>query len=50
MTVEEAIEMLRKVEDKSLPVFTDCPKCGQANVIRSLDTVVVIRAEGAKQP
>lgn len=48
MTVQEAIEALQKIEDKSLPVFTDCPKCEQANAIRALDIVVVIRAEEPK--
>lgn len=48
MTVQEAIEMLQKIEDKSLPVFTDCPRCDQANAIRSLDIVVVIKAKEEK--
>lgn len=46
MTVAEAIKELQKIQDKSLEIFTDCPKCGQANVIRKVDVVVVIRAEG----
>jgi hypothetical protein len=48
MTVEQAIKELQKIEDKTVQIFTDCPKCGQANAIRKLDLVVVVRAKGTQ--
>lgn len=49
MTVAEAIKMLNKIPDKSLQIFVDCPRCDQANIIRKVDTVVVLECEREKE-
>jgi hypothetical protein len=44
MTVQEVINILNKVEDKSVPIFIDCNYCGKGLEFKTLDKVYLIRS------
>jgi predicted nucleic acid-binding protein len=45
MNVKEAIELLSKMPDKELVIMLDCPYCGKANELITVDEVAVLRSE-----
>jgi hypothetical protein len=47
MTVQQAIDFLSKIEDKSMAMMIDCPYCG--NQLDMLDEVVLLRSAGTEE-
>ena len=46
LTVAEALVMLNKIDDKSLPVYFDCPYCGRANSPQEVNHIVLVKTGG----
>jgi len=44
-TVADAIAALEKIKDKTLPLYFDCPHCGRAHIMKTVNFVVVIETE-----
>ena len=42
MTVKEAINILSKMPDKTLKIVLDCPYCGKANELTTVDECVTL--------
>jgi hypothetical protein len=47
MTVQQAIDFLSKIEDKSMAMMIDCPYCG--NQLDMIDEVVLLRSAGTEE-
>lgn len=45
MTVQEVIDYLAPIKDKTRTVYLDCPHCGRSNEIAAVTSVVLISAK-----
>jgi hypothetical protein len=45
VTVQDAIDVLQKVERKDAPLFFDCPHCGHANTMAEVMEVVLVKTK-----
>lgn len=43
MTVQQVIDELLKIEDKSIPIFIDCNYCGKAVEFKELGKVYLVK-------
>jgi hypothetical protein len=48
MTVQQAIDELLKLKDKSVPLYFDCAFCNRANEFQTPTYVVVVKAQAKK--
>jgi hypothetical protein len=47
MNVQQMIDDLSKIKDKSIPIFFDCAQCGHANAMTTpIECVVVTSRHG----
>lgn len=45
MTVQQAIDFLSKIDDKSIAMMIDCPYCGKGNQLDFIDEAVILGSE-----
>lgn len=43
MTVQEVLDELSKIEDKTLPIYIDCNYCGKALELKELSKIYIAR-------
>ena len=45
MTVQQAIEQLKKLTDKKMEILLDCPHCGESQQLAAFEEVVIMRGK-----
>lgn len=50
MTVQQMINESKKVNDKSAPVYFDCPDCGKVLTLSRVGYYVVLNDERSTEP
>lgn len=45
MTVQQAIDELMKIEDRSVSLFFDCPTCGKGMMMWEVQQCVLVKTE-----